>query len=121
MTSDTLVDNLLDNIPELKSMYNKEMEWWNEFPGNHIVFGDLIIPFLIDSIDSEININIVKRIFRFFERMATSQDKDVKNVLVVTILESLGDSKEILKKAKNYMGTETLRLSNSVEDWLGRN
>lgn len=120
MRADTLLNELLENIPELKPMYDKEMEWWEEFPGNHIVFGDLIMPFLIDLINSEINSNIVERIFRFFEGMAISQDKDVQNVLVVTILESLGDSKEILSKTREYMGDETLKLSELTEKWLGR-
>ena len=47
-------------------------------------------------ISKEKDINKIKSLFKFFERMATKGDDDVKELLGVTILPRLGDSKKLL-------------------------
>lgn len=53
--------------------------------------------------------------------MATSVDDEVKELLSVTILAQIGDSKEILKKSYKYMSSETMKASNEIERFWGRN
>jgi hypothetical protein len=41
-------------------------------------------------------------------------------LLTVTILERIGDDKEMLKKAHKYMGKETRKASDEIEKFWGR-
>lgn len=54
------------------------------------------------------------------EKLANNEDIKVQEVVAVTVCERLGDRPELLKKARNYMGDTTLRFSQEVEKFLGR-
>ena len=74
----------------------------------------------MDLLSTENQHDLKKRIFRFLEEMANSEDKEVQNVLIVTVLERLGDSEGIFFEAKKYMGEKTNEFSTEIENWLGR-
>ncbi|NDI36668.1 DUF7674 family protein [Chengkuizengella sediminis] len=120
MNKSNLSEELIMKIPELKPLYDKELDDWEEFPGNHNVFGNVLNPFLVELLEKKNQERLKKRIFQFFEDMALSEDDDVQNVLIVTVLEYLGDSEKCLKEARKLMGNRTLEFSKEVEKWLGR-
>ncbi|WP_441422440.1 DUF7674 family protein [Anaerobacillus sp. MEB173] len=62
----------------------------------------------------------LEKFFNFFEKMAIEGDDYTKELLTVTILERLGDDKEILITAYKYMGKETRKASDEVEKGWGR-
>ncbi|AFM41481.1 hypothetical protein Desaci_2539 [Desulfosporosinus acidiphilus SJ4] len=76
--------------------------------------------FVVNLLKSHGNEELKNRIFSFYEGMATSDDDDIRNVLQVTLLEYLGDDKEILNTAYRYMGIYTKRQSDEIERFLGR-
>lgn len=117
---DALAKELIEKIPELKPFYNRELKEWDEFPGNHNIFGNVLNPFLIKLLEEENHELLKKRIFNFLEAMAQSEDVKIQEVLTVTVLERLGDSKDILIKAKRYMGEKTILFCEEIERWLGR-
>jgi hypothetical protein len=121
MTYETLVEELLRNIPEVKPMYDKEIEWWDgNGPGPHNIFGDVLNPYLINLLKQDEDIILLKKIFHLLESMAKSEDVLVQEVLECTILERLGDDRIILEKARKYMGKASQKMSNDIEKGLGR-
>ncbi|KIL74843.1 hypothetical protein [Bacillus badius] len=121
LNSNNIIEVFLEAVPEIKDIYKDEMEFWEgEFPGLHNIFGDVLNPFLLEQLKTEENSVLLQRIFDFLEKMATSIDSDIDNVLVVTILARIGDDIGWLKKAVKYMGSNTLKKSYQFEKELGR-
>ena len=122
LDKNSIIEQLLCNIPEIKTKYQEEMAWWGneEFPGLHNILGDVMNSFVVNLLKSSGNEELKSRIFSFYEDMAISSDYHIRNVLEVTLLEYLGDDKEILNTAYNYMGIYTKRLSDGIERYLGR-
>ncbi|ERK29123.1 DUF7674 family protein [Clostridium intestinale] len=112
-----LSKELIICIPELRTIYEQELELWDgEDPGAHNIFGDVLNPFLIQELRKNIKGELLERIFEFLEKMATSNDVLVKEVLGCTVLERIGDDKAILKKAEKYMKKETKKISEEIEN-----
>jgi len=123
MNYKTLIDEFMNDFPELIELAEKK-PWWKENeehePLVHIFAGDIFNPYLIEQLSVGQNEDLLNRIFEFLELMAISEDTFVKEVLTDTILERLGDDKQILEKARAFMRSNTLRMSHEVERFLGR-
>lgn len=121
MCEQNLIQQLLHTFPELTSSYNEYMEWWDgEDPGLHNLMGDVLGPYMRESLELDTDPKLIKRIFAFLERMATSPDEAVVNVLMVTLLERLGDDKKLLERAYAYMSPYTREASDEIEQYWGR-
>jgi hypothetical protein len=120
MNYTTLVDTMLSHVPEVRPFYEKEISWYEKTPGPHIIFGDVVNPWLRDLLVSNGNAELLGRLFGLFELMAESNDANVKEVLAFSVLESLGDDPNRLHSCWGYMGPLTRQLSDEVENWLGR-
>lgn len=113
-------EKLVEVVPELRESYELELELWGtEQPGPHIIFGDLLNPYLISLLESP-NQQILKQIFTFLEQLANHEDIQVQEVVAVTVCERLGNNPEWLSKARQYMGKTTLRFSHEIEAFWGR-
>jgi len=120
MDSNNLIDEFLKRIPELVTKYDDEIKDWDEFPGYHNIFGDVLNPFLEELLGETQQDDLKARIFDFLEDMANSDDEDVVNVLVVTVLERIGDSKRNFLEANKYFGPQTAYYSATIEKAWGR-
>ncbi len=121
MKYDELTNLLIKEIVELKSVYEQELEWWDgQSPGAHNIFGDVLNPYLIELLNENREKTKLKKIFKFLEEMANSEDELLKEVLACTVLERLGDDKAILEIAKRYMGESSRKISCEIEKGLGR-
>ena len=69
--------------------------------------------------DNKKNESVLQRTFTFFEEMASS-DEEVRELLLYSVLEKLGDDEETLNISMTLMGENTLKLSQQVENFLGR-
>jgi hypothetical protein len=48
-----VAEALVKAVPDLRAHYEEELRWWgDEKPGPHIIFGDVLNPYLIDLLDS---------------------------------------------------------------------
>lgn len=96
-------------LPELQGRYEQRLSWWQgpESPGQYIVFGFVVKPALWELLSSGNDPTLLKRMFRFFERMATSSDTEVVNLLQVGIFESLVAERDRLTTAWGFMGETT--------------
>jgi len=116
-----IIEELLQTVPEIKNSYIEEIKCWDgEFPGLHNIFGDIFDPFLNSLLNKNENEELIQRLFDFMESMSKSMDEYIKNVLFVTVLESLGDDKIIYNTSLKYMGDMTKKLSIKVEKGLDR-
>lgn len=124
MKYDSLIEDIFDTIPELREEYNSkaENELIDEETGVHIVFGLIIVPYLIELLKSEndqYNDEMLKKIFEFLEEMAKSDDVLVQEVLEFTIIERIIDEgKEVLNNAYKFMLDETKKSSIEVEKFF---
>jgi hypothetical protein len=119
MNYNNIVDKLLDALPEVKPMYEKELDWWDEILP-HIVFGDVFNQFLFSLLREDCPKDTLIRVFLFLEKMAVCPDKNVQGVLGVSVLEQLGDDPILLERSTKYMGEATKKISDEIEEGLGR-
>ncbi len=113
--SGALADRLLATVPDLRHSYNAELEWWGkEEPGAHIVFGDLLNPYLgtllMKGEDQQL-----ARVFRFLEELATDNDLDVRSVVGATVCPYLLDDEKRFNRALAYMGPATREFCSAIE------
>ena len=107
LTYETVVQEVLTAIPEVKTYYNKliEEDVIDSESGAHIVFGYVYVPVLLDAFKTN-NTALIKRMFEFLEQMASSSDKECCSVCDFSVLEAIND--EIPDNVLySYMGAET--------------
>ena len=100
---------LLADFPEFRGRYEQGLGWWQgpEPPGQYVVFGFVLEPVLRELLSAGSDSALLKRIFGFFEKMASSSDIEVVNLLQVGIFESLVRERDRLAAAWKYMGEKT--------------
>ena len=115
-----LSDKLMEVVPELRPAYEKELAWWgDDQPGQHVVYGDVLNPYLISLLESGDNPETLRRIFDLLEKMANHPDVLVQQVVAVTVCEQLTDREEWITEAWPYMGSKTRELAKEVADFWG--
>jgi hypothetical protein len=116
-----VAEALVEAVPDLRGRYEEEHRWWgDEKPGPHIIFGDVLTPYLIDLLDSERQEGKLRQVFAFLELLASHADIHIQELVAVTVCERLGDCQEHLRKAYKFMGPRTRRFSEEVEAFWGR-
>lgn len=117
MTYDTMNTMLLNRFPELTDKIETEIDWWKgkKIPTYPLYEGVLNgSRFLVDLLTHESNLELIGRVFDFFEEMAESDDFEVKNLLQVGILEYLWGT-TLLDVAHKYMRPQTRKLSDELQ------
>jgi hypothetical protein len=116
ITFENMAERLIEEFPELTEKYRSVVDWWGEeVPGPHIIFGDVLNPYIITLIDSGRDDEKLKDIFKFLESLASHDDKRVQEVVMMTVCERLEYDKKLLTKARKYMGPTTRRFSEEIE------
>ncbi|TYS68134.1 hypothetical protein FZC76_10325 [Sutcliffiella horikoshii] len=113
-----LAKHFTENFKEYKPLLQVHKDLNGEIL-NHVFFGDCN-DYFVELIGKEKDIVKIQELFNFLELMATQGDDDVKELLSVTILARLGDSKKLLQTAYKYMGDETRKASDEIEKFFGR-
>ncbi|WP_425179422.1 DUF7674 family protein [Inconstantimicrobium mannanitabidum] len=86
----------------------------------HVFFGDAINLPLTQLLKENEDIETIRRYIDFIEYMYKTGDEAVQNIVVVTILEYLGDDKDVLANAFNFFSDDIRKKSIEVERFLGR-
>ncbi len=118
MDEKNLIDVFVAEFPGYKSLLKEHLEF-NDGLLPHVFFGEFN-EHLIEMLQEGKHTSKLSSIFSFFERMATDGDSYVQEVLTVTILERIGDDPSTLKFAYKYMGSNTRKASDEIEEFLGR-
>ena len=112
-------EKMLTFLPSTRKEYEEHIRKYNERLDT-VVVEDIFMPKIISVIKEESNKELLTNLFAYFEEVANSSDKYFLNLFSVTIMETLGNDKEILKKAQKYMGIKTMQLQIEADKDLGR-
>jgi len=79
-------------------------------PGPHTLYDETLNPYINTLLDADLETEgALKRVFGFIERLSASTDKNVRDIVIATILVNLvGEPR--LALAQRYMGPATRRL-----------
>ena len=118
---DHVAEALVEAVPELRAAYDEERrQWGDEPPGPHVIFGDLLNPYLLTLLHTGQQKVKLRQIFAFLEELAQHEDIHIQELVAVTVCERLGDDSIALQAASRYMGARTRLFSNEVEAFWGR-
>ena len=122
MSINKIVELFLLKNPSLKQMFDtmKKKYYVADDAGTYVVWGLGVMSCVLELLQDPIhNKALLQRIFDFFEEMATSEEEEVRELLMYSTLETLDDDKEVLKIALSFMGNETKKLLYRVQAFLG--
>ena len=122
MSINKIVELFLLKNPSLKQMFDtmKKKYYVADDAGTYVVWGLGVMSCVLELLQDPIhNKALLQRIFDFFEEMATTEEEEVRELLMYSTLETLDDDKEVLKIALSFMGNETKKLLYRVQAFLG--
>lgn len=117
--SKEILQAMLSFFPSLESEYRKSIEDNGEILET-VIIEDVFMPEIIKLISEGKNVALLKRIFDFFEEIPKCEDDYLLNIFSVTVLEIIGNDRNILELAKKYMGPKTVQLQVQADIDLGR-
>ena len=78
MTSKDLNIMLTELLPEIKASYDEEVSWQEgDETGSHVVFGDVLLPYILKSIESE-NTQCLIKCFKMIEKISEGRKENLK-------------------------------------------
>lgn len=120
LTYSDLNQTLLAQFPELADAYAKVKEIWEgDEPGPHIVYGDVLTPYVIQLLESKSSDSQLRRIFEYLEGLLGQGDQTIKDVVGASVLERLNDKVAWREQARTHMGPASLELSKRLQDAWG--
>jgi hypothetical protein len=121
---DRVREALISAFPELwerieatfGSYYNPEEETPEAYP----IFEDVVQKMVFELLEGHSNEDLLIRLFLFFEDMASSPDKNVRDLLQIAILENIVPKRENVQQAWKYMQPKTKEMARSEARQQGR-
>ena len=101
---------LIRELPELKPIYDREMErWGGQEEGPHIVYNDVMYEAIKQQLKSESRADeaFLRKIFAFLEVIANHPDEEVNTVAHSAVCEPICCDEVVLQKAQLFMGKRT--------------
>ncbi len=109
---------MVQTIPAVKAAYEKELAWWKEGkPGQHIIFNDILFPYVASLLKEGGQDQELRRIFEFLERLANHPDEHVPEVVHNSICEPLCCDEAALQKARKFMGPTMVKFCQMILTW----
>lgn len=108
---DQVYQALLTSVPELRTCveteFGSDYDLERENPGAYPIFEDVLQGFVWERLEMCGGSEILQRLFGLFERLASSNDSRVTDLLRIAILEPLVNCPNLLNCARRYMGSKT--------------
>ena len=112
MIIDDFLKQMTIYFPTIKKDLDEHIQEFGERLDT-IVIEDIIMPEIIELLEKDADTKKLKVIFDY-------SDDYLNNVFSITALEILGNDKNILEKAKKYMGPITIKLQREADIAIGR-
>ncbi len=110
---------ILESFPELREKVDKQvLRWGTEEIPNHCLYGDTFCTYSCELLAQYEDMEMIQRIFDFYEYLSSEGDEGVQNLVQVTLLEVLWDSSQIYKRAVTFMGPHTKRINSEIAEYL---
>ena len=113
MIIDDFLKQMTIYFPTIKKDLDEHIQEFGEIE-------DIIMPEIIELLEKDAYTKKLKVIFDYFEDVCINSDDYLNNVFSITALEILGNDKNILEKAKKYMGPITIKLQREADIAIGR-
>lgn len=113
---------LLNRIPEFALVRSKDSAYMShDSEESYLIFGDFghfLVSLLTRSTgEPEVKDTIINS-FSFLSEVATSADKEVANLAVIGVFETLADSSDCVRAARQYLDVPALHIFNrTVRGW----
>jgi hypothetical protein len=106
---------LLRRLPQLRKRY-AELQglWGEEEPGPHVVYGDVLVPYLIESLTEAPDNSGLTAAFAFLEDLLGVDNQEIRDLVGASVLEDLYDVPGARTRAKQHMGPATRRLAEQI-------
>lgn len=114
LTYQNVTRRFIDFFPELKMKIGTNGALLAE-DGPHMFFGFVagkILPGLFE--DETRNSALLKRIFEFFEFVASDKDENVRGIVGLSVCEEVASNEVVLQKSRRYAGINTLKLCDEL-------
>lgn len=86
-----------------------------------IVIEDIFMPEIIKLLQLNEYSDLLEKVFIYIEETVNEDNNGhLIDILLVTVFEILGNDRELLKRAKQYMGPKSLMLQIEADKELGR-
>lgn len=109
---------LLTEFPELRDRmegtFGSYYDLRSEFPGAYPVFEDVFRDFVVEHLAKDDSEHFMERAFSFCERMASSPDIEVVNLLWIAVVEPLVSNANEVLRAWKYIGPKTRTLAREI-------
>lgn len=119
MNIQNFIDKMVLFLPNLPNERERHIKENGELLAT-VFIENSIMPSVIELLKRNNDKVILKNIFDYFEDVSINADEDLKNIFSITVLEILGNDKDVLEIAKEYMGVETKRNQEQADKDLGR-
>lgn len=106
-----LLPNTKEKCDESIKLYGKLLET--------VMIEDIFMPEILKLLSEDKEIETLKLIFAYIEQ-AVTKDNHLKDMISITIMEILGNDKDVLKTAQKYMGDISIKLQLEADKDLGR-
>ena len=107
-------------FPVTKQMYRKSVEKYGMVLES-VVIEDIFMPEIIKLLHSDEYLDLLEKVFRYIEETVNDDNNGhLIDILSVTVFEILGNDRELLKRAKQYMGPKSLMLQIEADKELRR-
>lgn len=120
-----IVDTLLKEFPEISEQYAEEITWIKDTfqnqtsKGQTVYFDRCFCDYVGRLLVSKKQDNMkIEKVFTFLEKMATSDDGEVRNLLQVTVLEYLRSWYLLQSESEKFMLPETKKMFDYVKGYL---
>lgn len=114
----TFFENMLELLPCTNEAYYNSVRK-NDGVLETVVIEDVFMPEILRLLSDNSEEEKLRVIFEYIERVVT-EDIHLREVLSITMMEILGNDKSILKVARQYLGTNSLKLQVDADRELGR-
>lgn len=112
-------EKMQEFLPSTKEAYVESVNEYGEVLET-VVIEDIFMPPILKLLSENKELQLLERIFKYFEEIVNSDDTHLIDVFSITVLEVLGNDKVILESAKHYMGAKTTVLQRKADEELGR-
>lgn len=119
MTIDLFINRICELFPALDTELDNHKREYGEILYT-VFLEDDFMPMVVQLLQDENTDEELKEIFVFFEVVSIQADDNLLNIFSTTVLEVLGDDRDILSKARKYMGPRTTKLQREADIDLGR-
>lgn len=110
-----LANIVLTLVPDLKKSMKEEAHWWGkDQPPQHVLFGDIILPFMIQAIKNHEDVERFRPLFEMFDMMATHPDMKVRSLVEATICPSICSDEVALQRTHRLMGPAVKRVCDGL-------